>query len=68
MLVNTRKMRGEDAIRVHCNSRVDIVDRVGNLPGYGTAWYELTGISNILLMLMAAQKFRFFFDSKGGVF
>ena len=45
MLVNTSKMRGEDAIRVHCNSRVDIVDRVGNLPGYGTAWYELTGIS-----------------------
>ena len=39
MLVNTRKVRGEDAIRVHCNSGVKIVYRVGDLTGYGTVWY-----------------------------
>ena len=32
MLVKPRKVRGEDAIRVHCNSGVKIVDRVGELP------------------------------------
>ena len=33
MLLNTRKVWGEDSIRVHCNSRVKIVDRVGDPPG-----------------------------------
>ena len=28
-----RKVRSKDAIRVHCNSGVKVVDRVGNLPG-----------------------------------
>ena len=36
MLVNIRKVRGEDAIQVHCNRGSKIVDRVGDLPGYGT--------------------------------
>ena len=36
MLVKIRKVRGEDAIRVHWNSGVNIVDIVGDLPGYGT--------------------------------
>ena len=34
MLVNVRKMRGKDSIRVHCNSGVKVVDRVRDLPGY----------------------------------
>ena len=33
MLVNIRTVRGKDTIRVHCNSRVKIVDRVGDLLG-----------------------------------
>ena len=39
MLVNTRTVQGEDAIRLHCKSGVKIVDRVRDLPGYGTVWY-----------------------------
>ena len=50
MLVNIRKARGENAIRVHCTSGVNIVDRVGDLPGYRTVWYKTTGIANILSM------------------
>ena len=38
MLVNIRKVGGEDAIRIHCNSGVKIVDRVSDLPGYGSVW------------------------------
>ena len=36
ILLNIRKVRSEDDIRVHCNSGVKVVDRVGDLPGYGT--------------------------------
>ena len=36
MLLNTRKVRRKYAIRVHCNSGVKALDRVGYLPGYGT--------------------------------
>ena len=68
MLLNIRKERGEDAICMHCNSGVKIVDRVGDLPGYGTVWYEPTGIANILSMSRATKKFRVVFDSEGGDF
>ena len=57
MLLNIRKVRGEDAIRVHFNSGVKIVDRVGDLPGYGTVWYEPTGIANTLSMSRETKKF-----------
>ena len=38
MMVTIRKVQGEDAIFLHCNRGVKIVDRVGDLPGYGTVW------------------------------
>ena len=66
MLVNIRKVWGEDAIRVHCNSGVNIADRVGDLPGYGTVWYEPTGIAKILSMSRATKKFWVVFNSEGG--
>ena len=68
MLVNIRTVWGEDAIQFYCNRGVKIVDRVGNLPGYGTVWYEPTGIAIILTMSKAMKKFRVVFDSEGGNF
>ena len=65
MLVNIRKVQGEDAIRVHCNSGVKIMDRVGDLPCYGNVWYEPTGISNVLSMSRTTKKFRVFFNREG---
>ena len=44
MLLNIRKVRSKDAIHVHYNSGVKVVDRVSDLPGYGTVRYEPTGI------------------------
>ena len=38
MLLNIRKVQGEDAIFLHCNRGVKIVEKVGDLPGYGTVW------------------------------
>ena len=66
VLLNIRKVRSKDAICVHCNSGVKVVGRIGELPGYGTVWYEPTGIANILSMLRATKKFRLIFDSEDG--
>ena len=55
MLVKTRTVQGEGAIRVNYNSDVKIVERVGDLPGYGTGWYKPTGIANILSMSMVTK-------------
>ena len=68
MLLNIRRVRIKDAICVHCNSGVKVVDRIGELPGYRTVWYKPTGISNILSMLRVTKKFRVIFDSEGGNF
>ena len=65
MLLNIRKLRSEDAISVHCNSGVKVVERDGDLPGYGTVWYEPTLITNNLSMSRATNKFRGIFDSEG---
>ena len=45
VLLNIRKVQIKDAIGMHCNSGVKVVDRVGDLPGYRTVWYEPTRIS-----------------------
>ena len=50
MLLNIRKVRSEEAIHVHYNSGVKVVDRVGDLPGYRNVWYEPTGIASSLSM------------------
>ena len=68
ILVNIRKVWVEDAIRVHFNNGFKIVERVGDLPGYGTVWYEPTGIANVFSMSRATKKFLVVFDSKGGNF
>ena len=65
MLLNIRRVRSKDAIHIHCNSGVKVMDRVGDLPGYGTVWYEPTGITNILSMSRATKTFRVIFNSKG---
>ena len=65
MLVNIRTVQDEDAIQVHCNSSVKIVNRIGDLTGYGTVWYKPTVIDNILLMSRATKKPRMVFDSEG---
>ena len=67
MLLNIRKVRRKDAIRVHCNSAVNVVDRVGDLPGYGTVWYEPIGIANILSMSRATKKLLVIFDIEGRI-
>ena len=65
ILLKIREVWGEDAIRVQCNIGVKIVERVRNLPGYGTVCYEPTGIANILLMSRATKTIWVVFDREG---
>ena len=65
MLENIREVRGKDAIRVHFNIGVIILDKADYLTGYGHVCYKPTGIANTLSMSMATKKFRVVFDSKG---
>ena len=58
MLVKIRKVWVEDAIRVHCNCGINIVNRVGDVPGYGTAWYEPTGFANVDVVNLFSSKIR----------
>ena len=68
LLVNIRMVREKGAIQVYCNSGVNIVNRVSDLPGYGTVWYKPTSIANILSMSRATKKFWVIFNSEGGIF
>ena len=56
MLLNVRRLRSKDAICIHCNSGVKVVERIREFPGYGNVWYEPTGIANILSMSRATNK------------
>ena len=58
MVVNIWTVRDKEAIRVHCNSEKKLVNQFGKLPGYGTVWYEPTGITNILYMSRVTRKYQ----------
>ena len=46
----------------------NVVNQVGDMPGYGTVWYEPTGIANVLSMSRVTSKYQMEFYSKGGNF
>ena len=68
ILLNVKKVWGKYDIHVHCNSKVKILDRVSDFPGYRTVWYEPTVIANIPSMSRVTKKFLVVFNSKGGNF
>jgi hypothetical protein len=51
---------------LNCNAGTRRTNTVGDLPGYGTVWYDPGGISNILSMSRASKKHRVSFDSEQG--
>ena len=69
-LTNIRKVPKGDEIDLHCNSGTKVVDTVGDLNGYGTVWFDETGIANILIIIMSrvTHRHRIIFDSNGGNF
>ena len=57
MLTNIITVRNDQDIRVHCNSETKILNKVGDLDGYSTVWYETTVIANIISISREVRKF-----------
>jgi hypothetical protein len=64
LLVNLRP--SSTRMNVRCNGGQRTTTMVGDLPGYGTVWYNPKSITNILSLKRVAEKYHVAFDSKGG--
>jgi hypothetical protein len=64
LLKNIRK--SETRMKVRCNAGERTTDMVGDLPGYGTVWYDPDSIANILSLKRVSEKYHVAFDSKRG--
>jgi len=51
------------ALSLHCNSGIAMVNKIGDLPGYGTVWFYEDGIANILSLNNVTKKYRVTYDS-----
>jgi len=61
LLKNTRD--AEKALSLHCNAGIATVNKIGDLPGYGTVWYGTVwfykdGIANILSLNNVKKKYQ----------
>jgi hypothetical protein len=64
LLVNIRP--SSTRMNVRCNAGQRTTNLVGDLPGYGTVWYDPQSIANILSLKRVAEKYHVAFDSKSG--
>ena len=44
-------------MNIHCNAGQCTMDMIGDLPGYGTVWYDPNSITNILSLCRVAAKY-----------
>jgi len=51
------------ALSLHCNAGIAMVNKIGDLPGYGTVWFYEDGIANILSLNNLKKKYRVTYDS-----
>jgi hypothetical protein len=68
LLKNIR--RSDTRMNVRCNAGQRTTSMIGDLPGYGTVWYDPKSIANILSLKRVAAKYHVAFDSEehGGSF
>jgi hypothetical protein len=64
LLKNIR--RSTTCMNVRCNAGHRSTCMVGDLPGYGTVWYDPKSIANILSLKRVTEKYHVAFDSKSG--
>ena len=55
--------RTPEGMRVHCNARSRLTNLVGDLPGYGTVWYDPKAIANILSLRQVRDHYHITYDS-----
>ena len=65
LLCNIREH--SNSMDIHCNAGITSTKLIGELRGYGTVWYNPTGIANILSLAKAKERgYRVTFDSSEG--
>ena len=60
----TNIQRNAEGMRIHCNAGSRLTHFVGDLPGYGTVWYDPKAIANILSLRRVRDKYHITYDSK----
>lgn len=66
LLTNIRE--SGSSMQVHCNAGSRVTTKVGELNGYGTVWYDPSGIANILSLKRVRQKYAVAYDQTKGEF
>ena len=61
LLTNIR--RSAEGMRVHCNAGSRLTNLIGDLPGYGTVWYDPKAIANILSLRQVRKQYHITYDS-----
>ena len=61
LLVNIR--RSSERMRIHCNAGSRLTNLIGDLPGYGTVWYDPKAIANILSLHQVRKHYHISYDS-----
>ena len=61
LLTNIRQ--SPEGMRVHCNAGSRLTNLIGDLPGYGTVWYDPNAIANILSLRQVRKQYHIAYDS-----
>ena len=61
LLKNIR--RTAEGMCIHCNAGSRLTNYVGDLPGYGTVWYDPKAIANILSVHQVRDRYHITYDS-----
>ena len=65
LLINIRKQHKK--LDIHCNAVIATTTLIGNLPGYGTVWYDANIIANILSLARVKEHgYQVTYDSSVG--
>lgn len=64
LLCNIRK--AEYSLTIHSTGGTSTTSLIGDFPGYGTEWFDPTGIANIMSLMRGKEHFRIIYDSDNG--
>ena len=52
-----------EGMRIHCNAGSRLTNLIGDLPGYGTVWYDPNAIAKILSLRRVRDRYHISYDS-----
>ena len=55
--------RVKDRMKIQCNAGPWVMNLVGDLPGYGPAWFNSRAIANVLSLKIVKEKYHIGYDS-----